>query len=264
MKKAVFFNKLFRRGAGGWLAVALIAVGTGCIDGDNPTALADLNPIAEFEVEGIAETYRELAINIEVTEGGAHLEMSQAQLVVQSSSGSRSFELTEDEHGFGAHVTFYEEGTHHIEMMGTPVRHRIGMDMGDIEIMVLRYHEVAGPYWVEFATEPAPIERGQVAHLEVFVYALTLDGSRGAPLAGLMLSGEIHHPDGDESIVAMEDAGDGEYEGEFEFVEGGEHEFHIEIDDGVSAFEAEFHFLVVDPDADNDTTDPGTGGEHHG
>lgn len=265
MKKSDFLNRSFPRSWGSWLTVALVAAGTGCIDGDNPTALADLNPVAEFEVEGIAETFREVEINVEVTEGGAHMEMSDARMIVESASGSRTFDMVEDEHGFGAHVTFYDVGTHHIEVMAIPSRHGLEMDMGDVEIMVARYHEVAGPYWVEFAIDPAPITHGQVGHLEVFVYALLADDTRGAPVAGLTINGEIHHPDGDESVVAMEDVGDGEYEAEFEFVEEGMYELHAEIDDGVGEFGAEFHFEVIDPDADTDTnTDTGTGGGHHG
>lgn len=255
-------NKSARRSAGGLAAVALVAVGTGCADGDNPTALADLNPITEFALEGTVETFREVEINVEVTDGGARLGMSQAQILVESPSGSRTFDMEEDDDGFGAHVTFFEEGLHRIAMIGTPDRHDIAMDLGETEIMVNRYHEVAGPYWVEFATDPAPIEHGHTGHLEIIVYDLLADGSRGAPIAGLAVTGALRHPDGDVSAIAVTDSGGNDYGAEAEFVEAGLYELEVVINDGVGEFRTEFLFPVIDPDAganDRDSEPQGSG-----
>jgi hypothetical protein len=258
-------NKSVWRRAGGLGAVALAVVGSGCADSDNPTALADLNPITEFALEGTAETFREVIINVDVTESGARLQMSQAQIVVQSASGTRTFNMEEDEDGLAAKVTFFEEGIHRIAMIGIPDRHDIATDLGETEIMVNRYHEVAGPYWVEFATDPAPIQHGHTGHLDILVYDLLADGSRGAPVDGLALTSELHHPDGVESAIAVSEAGGGEYGAMAEFVEAGIYELNVVIDDGTAEFRAEFIFPVIDPEAgENDGNDETGSGDPHG
>lgn len=253
--------------AAGWVAISSAAFSLGCVDGDNPAALAELEPVVEFDIEAtVPETYREIEVTVEVTESGARMELSDAQMIVQNGSAIQTYDLEEDEDGLGAHVMFYEDGPHELEIWGTPMRHRLSMEIGHMEIEVSRRHEIAGPYWVEFATDPAPIEHDHTAHLEVFVFDLLADGSRGGSVTSLTVTGELHHPDGHESLIDMIEGEAGEYEAEFEFAEVGAWELHAEIDDGSDEYSAEFHFPVIDPDepGDQDPGDPGNGGGGHG
>ncbi len=49
---------------------------------------------------------------------------------------------------FGTDATFWEAGENHIHVLGTPVGHRIQMELGELEVEVERHHAIIGDYRV--------------------------------------------------------------------------------------------------------------------
>ncbi len=133
--------------------------------------------------------------------------------------------------------------------------------MVDIENYVFRSHQIVGPYWVELELTPAPVSEGEAAHVHLMIFDLLLDGTPGAPAAGLNVEVELHDLDGREASLDVEEEALGEYEVRYEFGKAGIYELHVEIEeDG-----GEFHIPVIDPGTDDENEDRGEGGGHgHG
>ncbi len=239
----------------GAMALPLSIALSACADWDNPTALSELQPEVEFEIGSPKlETFEEVEIHVHVTESGAPLRMRHSQLEIQHAVGGpvRSVELKPEDGGYAAHVTFFEPGEHHLHFMGTPERHQLMWEMGELEVAVQRQHRVIGPYWVELAVSPAPVMEGESAHIHLFAYDLLADGTRGNPVAGLELELEIHNPSGVETAVVVIEEDFGEYEAPFAFDAAGIYELHIEIEVVAEHVGGEFHLPVLAPSDDGD------------
>ncbi len=249
------------------LAVLTGLVGLGCADMDNPTALADLDPDTEFEISMTrVETLEEVEIHVHPTQDGAPLEMRQSQLEIQHAAGGpiRTVEMHPEGDGYAAHVTFYEEGEHHLHFMGMPERHRLMTELGESEVDVHLQHREIGPYWVELSAGTEAITEGGTRHLHVLVHDLLGDGTRGAAVGGLEIELMLHAPDGHETPMTAVEEESGEYEAEGTFTHSGLYELHVEIHLGAEHLEGEFHIPVLaleEPDGDHDDD---TGGDGHG
>jgi hypothetical protein len=242
-------------------------VAAGCASWDNPTALSELNPEAQFEIESAElETFQETEIHVRVNEGGAQLELRRAQLEIERADGgaARTVEMDPASDGYEAHVTFYEPGEHHFHLKGVPSGHHLMIEMGEHEVEVRRHHQVIGPYWTEFAVSPAPVFEGDEAHVHLFVFALLGDGTRGDPVGAIEMAGEIHAPDGTETELTFVEEEVGEYEADHAFGEAGEYELHIEIDTESGPVNGEFHMPVLNPDTGDSGKVGQEGGHGHG
>jgi hypothetical protein len=244
------------------LSVAFI-VGA-CAGWDNPTALEDLQADVEFEIEAArVETLEEVQIHVHATEGGAPMTIHQPHLQIEH--GGVEVALVEMERvgdEYEAHVTFFEEGDHHLHFMGVPNRHRLEWEIGEHELHVHNAHRIIGPYWVELEVSPAPVLENQGGHIHVLVFELLQDGTAGAAVGGLQLDLEVHDPAGVETALAVAEEGVGEYEAEFAFGAAGEYELHVGIDVGGVLEEGEFHIPVPSPAGE--PQEPGDEGGGHG
>ncbi len=168
--------------------------------------------------------------------------------------------------GYAAHVMFFQPGEHHIHFFGVPHRHRLRWEIGEHEVEVRRHHQVIGPYWVELELDPAPILAGADAHIHLFVFDLLLDGTVGNPVGDLDVAGELHAPDGVETVGSVNEETEGEYATAFTFVDSGVFELHVEIEVRGMHEDGEFHIPVLSPDGDvGEEHDEGdTGGHGHG
>ncbi|NIM50545.1 MAG: hypothetical protein GTO22_15055 [Gemmatimonadales bacterium] len=250
------------------LAAALpLAIGlSACADWDNPTALSELAPEVEFEIEAAEiETFEEVEIHVHVSESGAPMQMHRSQLEIQHADGGepRLVEMEPEGDGYAAHVLFFEQGEYHLHFHGQPKGHAIMAELGEHEIDVHRQHRVIGPYLAELEVSPAPVEENSTAHVMVFVFDLQPDGSAGAPAGGLDVEMAIHAPDGDDTALSVVEEDTGEYEGEYSFGNAGMYELHVEILVGTVHEEGEFHIPVLSPEGEGDTGGEG-GGHGHG
>lgn len=250
-----------------WLAAASLAVPFtvgGCAGWDNPTALEDLQPDVEFEIQAArVETLEELQIHVHATDGGVPMTIHQPRLHIERAGvevGRVEMERVGDE--YEAHVTFFAEGDHHLHFMGVPHRHRLEWEIGEHELHVHNAHRIIGPYWVELELSPAPLVENQEGHIHVLVFELLQDGTAGAAVGGLQVELEIHDPAGVEAPLAVVEEGVGEYEAAFQFGASGEYELHVGIDVSGVLEEGEFHIPVPSPAGD--AQEPGDGGGGHG
>lgn len=249
-------------------AVLPLALGiSACADWDNPTALSELAPDVEFEIEAAeVATFEEVEIHVDVSESGMPMRMHRSQLEIQHADGGepRLIDMEPEGDGYAAHVLFFVEGEYHLHFFGQPKGHTIMTEMGEHEIEVHRQHRVIGPYRAELEVTPAPVEENSSAHVKVLVFELQPDGTAGAPVGGLDVEMEIHAPDGDETALLVVEEDAGEYEGEYFFGEAGQYELHVEILVGSVREDGEFHIPVLSPEGEGGTGGEGGGGHGHG
>lgn len=245
-----------------YLVIAVLTAG--CNDWDNPVALSELQPEVELEIEAAhIETFEEIEIAVHIEESGLPMEMEDVRLQITAPTGAvRSIALQPGQHGYEAHVTFYEPGEHRVHVMGTPRRHRLEAELGEFKLEVERKHEMVGPHRVELDMRPAPIWKGAATYVHLYAFEELPDGSKGPPVSGLEMAAEFHDPFGIETHVHLEEEEAGEYETEYQFAEAGMYELHVEIEEAVG----QFHLAVLDPDAGlvDDGNDGDTGGGGHG
>lgn len=238
----------------------------GCAGSDNPTALADLDPQTEFSIsESRVETFEEVEISVLATESGRPMEMLHAELEIEPASGgpARLVEMEREGDAYSVHVTFFEDGEHHLHFKGTVEGHRLEMEVGEHEIDVHRRHVVVGPYWIEIALSPAPVLENTQTTIHLLAFA-DVGGGPGDPIEGLEMEVEAHTPAGVVTALDVIEEEGGEYETDYLFGEAGDYELHVEIlVDGVHA-DGEFHLPVLSRGAAGDGTDPNGGGGGHG
>jgi hypothetical protein len=237
-----------------------LAAGLGaCATWDNPTALSDLNPDVEFEISvARVETFEDVEIAVHISDNGAPIEMHRSQLQIQHASGSdpEVVDMEPDEHGYAAHVRFFEEGEYHLHFLGIPKGHAIMAEIGQHDIEVHNQHRLVGPYWVELEIASAPILENTTAHVSVLVYDVGTDGLPADLVTGLDVEMAIHAPDDSETALSVQEENIGEYDGEFAFGAAGVYELHVEILVGADHEEGEFHIPVM--------TESGDTGDDHG
>ncbi len=236
---------------------------------DNPTAISDLNPDVEFEIElDRIETFEEVAIHVHVTNGGMPMRMQQAQLEIRHAHDGdhvRIIDLEAHEDGYEAHVLFYEEGEHHIHLMGMLDGHAIVAELGEHEVEVHQQRRFIGPYWVELGIATGPALEDSTGHVHVQVYDIMPDSSRGPAVGGLEVHMAVHGPDDVETELVVVEEEVGEYETEITFGQAGYYELHVEIEVNGAHQEGEFHIPVQTPeDLDGGHQDDDDGGDKHG
>lgn len=258
------FKKLARLGLAAGIA------GLGCADWDNPTALSELEPDAEFEIEATrVETFEELEVHVHVSEGGTPLDLTESELEIEShaTGATQVVGMLPEGDGYAAHVMFFEPGEHHLHLTGMPHGHRLMVDLGEHEIEVHRRHQVIGPYWVELGVSPAPVLPGSSGHIHLYAFELDQDGLPGAPASGLVIEADVHAPDGGESHLQAVEEEAGEYEIEYAFETAGVYEFHVGIEVGAEHVDGAFQLPVIDRDEGGDTDgghdDEGGDGHDH-
>lgn len=249
----------------GTAALAALAV-TACEGSDNPMALNSLDPQVVFEIHALElETFEEIEIHVQVMEGGSRMNLRKAVLEMTSavSGATREVAMSPDGTEYVAHVTFYEPGEHHLHLMGVPEFHHLQMEMGETEVDVARHHQVIGPYWVELATSPAPIDEGRTAHLHIYTFQLLPDGSRGPAVGSLDLGVAVHDLAGVETALTVVEESSGEFEAEYDFGGAGVYQLHVSIDVAGVEEEGEFPIPVIGPDVDDGGPDDEGGGHGH-
>ncbi len=203
----------------------------GCAGADNPTALADLDPQADIEIHADrVETFDEVEVHVRLTEGGGPMHMNSVHLEIEHALGGplRVVEMEAAGDEYEAHVMFYEDGEHHLHLMGVPERHRLATEIAEAEVQVHRQHTVIGPYWVELAMAPAPAIENLPADIYLLVYDLHDDGP-GDLVEGLELSAEMHTPFGRELPLRFTELAHGEYAARYAFGASGEYDMHVEV-----------------------------------
>jgi hypothetical protein len=238
-----------------------------CAGSDNPTALADLDPQTEFSIsESRVETFEEVEISVLATEGGSPMEMVHAELEIEPATGGPAWavEMEREGEAYAAHVTFFEEGEHHLHFRGTLEGHRLEMEMGEDEVEVHRRHIVVGPYWIEIEASPAPILESTQTTVHLLVFT-DVGGGPGDAVAGLEMEVEAHTPDGVVAALEVVEEEGGEYETEYLFGEAGDYELHVEVEvDGIHE-DGEFHLPVLSRDGlDNPPGENDDAGGDHG
>lgn len=252
-----------------WLTTGLaVSLVTGaCAGWDNPTALTDLQPVAEFEIEAArVETFEEVEIHVHITESGHPLQIGQAQMEIEheASGAVRSVAMQPEGEGYAAHVTFFEAGEHHLHFMGVPHRHSLIWELGEHEIEAHNAHRIIGPYWVELELSPAPVLEHTAGHIHVHVFERLPDGTPGAEVAGLDVELEVHDLNGAQTTLVVTEEAPGEYEGEYSFGAAGVYELHVGIDVNGTIEEGEFHIPVLSPDTGEEPGGGEGGGHGHG
>lgn len=256
-------NALRAPGTIGLLVLCAVAVPS-CADSDNPAALSGLTPSTQFEFSvSRVETFEEVEIHAHVTEGGDPLHMMSAELEIELEAGGapRTVEMEREDDALVAHVIFYEPGEHHLHLMGTPEHHRLGIEVGELEVDVHRQHREIGPYWVELEVSPVPLLEGTSAHLHLLVFELGSEGEPGEPVAGASIGAAVHDPGGGEIDLTLVEEEAGEHEADYRFGAPGLYELHVEVEADSDHFEGEFHIAVV-AEADEGPPDEGDGGGH--
>lgn len=243
------------------MLIAAAGLTAACAGWDNPTALADLEPDVEFDVEADhVETFEEVEFHVHVREGGSPLHLTHGELEIRhaTSGMTRLIDLEPEGDAYAAHVTFFEPGEHHVHLIGMPEHHGLSIEMGETEVDVERRHATIGTYRVEVSVSPVP-EPAVEAHVHLHVF----DAS-GAPATGLTLHLEMHAPDGSETELAVAEEDPGEYEAAFTFGALGPYELHVEIETAAGPVDGEFHIpLFVDTHDDGDGQDQGGDGHAH-
>lgn len=223
------------------LMVGAAVILAACADGDNPTAVADLNLVAEVDLPGHVHSMTSAAMHVRVHDGGTAVHMHRIDLEVVPPGGAapRSVSLTAAEDGFTADVPFYASGEHHLRLRGQPSGHHLMRELGEHEVHVVRTHIVAGDHRFELETSPAPILEGGMALLHLFAFELEEDGSTGHEAEGLDLEGTLHFPGGAELPIAFAEHGHGEYLGQAAFPVAGAYGLQVGLVAGQDEHEEE-------------------------
>lgn len=252
----------------GALGAAVLAVGWACAGSDNPTALDQINPEVEFDIEADhVEAYEQVEVHIHAEDAGMPMDMLEAHLEIQHHDGGE-IQTVEMEHlgdAYVAHAMFFEGGEHHLRFSGMPESHRLMYEFAESEIDVHWPHREIGPYRIEFEVSPGRVLPGGEAHIHLIAHETASD----APASGLEMHIEVHGPGGAETHVEnLVEEGAGEYEFEFPFEAEGTYEIHVEIEVNGVHQDGEFHLPVLSsPAEDADTTDDSEGdghGHNHG
>ena len=222
----------------------------GCAGADNPMALADLDPVAEFEITASeVETMREVELTARVREGGALMHLQNAQIEVQPPTGpARLVSLAGDEDGYSAHLRFYEPGEHHIHLLGQPERHYLMREMGEHEIDVEPQHQIHDDHRFELSVSQAPIAVGIPTTITLYGWEIELDGTLGHEAEGLQLHAALHLPSGTEAPITLTEVEHGQYSVEIALPFAGSYELAVEIEEE----EASHSLVGADPDEDHD------------
>lgn len=246
-------NRLIRSAL---LSTALIA--GGCANADNPTALADLEPVTEFEIDAAeVQTMHEIEITARVREGGGLMHLRNAQLEVRPPHGPvRLVGLVGDEHGYSAHVRFYEEGEHHLHLLGQPERHHLTRELGEHKIEVERQHQIFADHRFELSVSPAPIVAGLPARVTIYGWEIEPEGTLGHEAEGLELHATLHMPNGVEVPIQLTEVAHGEYQVDLSLPTAGEYELAVGIEG-----EGEVAHSLVNADPDEHDDEHGDGME---
>ncbi len=205
---------------------------SGCASQDNPTALADLNPVAEFEVElAEVETMQAVEVLVSVREGGSPMRLRNARLEVQSPSGpTQLIPLESDPHGYGAHVRFYEPGEHHLHLHGQPEKNHLSREMGEHDLHVERQHLEVSDHRFEIAVSPAPIIVGAPGRVILYAWELEHDGGIGHEAEGVELHATLHMPNDAEVRLEFAEVEHGQYEAAAVFPVAGSYGLQVEVE----------------------------------
>ncbi len=205
-----------------------------CAGSDNPTALADLDPQSEFEFSVIeVETMHAVEITARAREGGSLMQLRNVQIEVQPPNGpARLVGLAGDEHGYAAHVRFYEPGEHHLHLLGQPERHHLMRELGEHEVEVEAQHQVHENHRFELSVSPAPIVAGVPARIRLHAWEIELDGTLGHEAEGLDLHATLHMPDGVEIPITLNEVEHGEYSVDLTLPAAGSYELSVEVEEG--------------------------------
>lgn len=244
---------------------ALVFGGAACADWDNPTALDQLLPDVEIELEAArVETYQEIEIHVHATEGGMPMEMREAQLQIERHDGTEPqiIPLGMEGDGFAAHVRFFDPGEHHVHFMGLLRRHQFMHEFGEVEVEANRLHQMIGPYWVEIELSPGRVLPGEEAHVHLFAFTVGADGLPDQPASGLDMHLEMHDLGGGARQLAALEEGLGEYETSYQFGAAGIYELHVAIDLGGVEADNEFQLPIVDPAVEEEHDEEGDGHGH--
>ena len=222
----------------------------GCAGADNPTALADLEPVTEFEIEATeVETMQEVEITVRVREGGSPMHLLDALLEVRPPSGpARLVDLEGDEHSYSTHIRFYEAGEHRIHLLGQPERHHLMRELGEYEIEVERQHQILEDHRFELSVSPAPIVIGVPARITVQGWEIEPDGTLGHEAEGLVLRATLHMPDGVEVPIELTEVEHGNYQVALSLLTAGSYELSVQIE----GEEAGHATQIADPDGHGD------------
>jgi hypothetical protein len=247
-------------------ATALAFGGAACADWDNPTALADLNPDIEIDIEADrVETYEEVEIHVRASESGMPMTMRQAQLAIAHHDGGSAqlVDLAPQGDGWAAHVRFFEPGEHHVQFHGLLRGHQLMHEFGETEVEAFRMHRIIGPYWLEIEMNPGRVLPGGQAHIHLHAFTMGPDGLPDLPAPGLDMHLEMHGVGGGETALDINEEATGEYETAYSFTTAGLYELHVEIDiSGVHA-DGEFQLPILDPAADDDEQEGEDDGHGH-
>lgn len=213
-----------------WISALVLS----CADRDNPTALADLDPVTEFEIAAHVHTMLPVAVVANVRESGALMQLRNARLEVSSPSGyERTVPLLASDHGYEAQVRFYEPGEHRMHLYAQPEKNHLARELGEHEIHAVRQHLVVEDHRFEIAINPAPILAGALSRVTLYAWELEHDGSRGHEAEGVELHATLHMPSGLEANLSFEEVDHGQYEAMTLFPQAGSYglEVGIEVDE---------------------------------
>jgi len=145
-----------------------------------------------------------------------------------------------DDHYMGSH-TFSSSGDYEIRVLGMA---HMGDTMGQMHIMTIhveRAHNDAGPYHIEFESNPGHIDAGEEVML-MFWIALEDSGNAATELTPQII---VEEADGHETILSTNEIEPGVYHAMMNFLDEGEsHVKIVLVDENGQEHEADFHFHI--------------------
>jgi hypothetical protein len=222
---------------------------------DNPTALADLEPVAEFDIStSEVQTMHAVEITARVREGGSRMHLRDAQIEIRPPSGPvRIVALEGDRDGYEALFRFYESGEHHLRLLGRPELHNLIGEMGEFEIDVEPQHQIHGDRRFDLEVIPGTIIPGMPAQVRLLGWKMDPDGNLVGPAGGLALHAELHLPGDIEVQFVFNEVAEGEYQLDVVFPAGGSYDLSIEVVDE----DEEIPVAGTDPEETDDDEEHG-------
>ena len=227
--------------AAGWLTVSVGCVSVAPDGHDEEVLSADITT-TPTELKTLDEV--SFAIGIENMAGQHMTNMAEVRLEIREPGSEwRAIDVALMTDHYVGLRTFASSGDYELRVLGMEHMGHALEEMHIMTIHVERAHADAGPFHIEYESEPGHIHAGEEA---VLMFWVALDDG-GAAATGLTGQIVVEESDGHVTTLEADEGEPGVYSAMMGFVDGGEaHVAIVLLDENGQEVEVDFHFDVAD------------------
>lgn len=240
-------TKRFRLSATFFMPIGvLMATAVGCVPVGTGDHVEETLSAHVVTTPSELKTLDEISFRVEIEDemGNHTTDMEDVRLEIREIGGDwREITLTPMTDHFMGTRTFSSSGDYELRVLGMEHVGHVMEEMHTMSFHVERAHTDAGPFHIEYESEPGHIHAGEEAMLMFWV---ARDDS-GEPATGLTAQIVVEESDGHVTTFEADEVEPGVYLAMMDFVDSGEaHVAIVLLDENGQEVEADFHFSVAD------------------